>query len=59
MNSCLLNLSVVACFQEAGTKLPGADRSDTLDVDPVLVAGQFGPSSSITPSSPRTFLLLK
>ena len=39
--------------------LPGADRSDSLVADQVLVAGQFGASSSITPSSTRTFLLLK
>ena len=35
--------------------MPGADRFDTPDADQVLVAGQFGASSSITPSSPLHF----
>jgi hypothetical protein len=42
-------------FQQASTNLPGADRSDTLDADRVLVAGQLGAASSITPSSPSHF----
>ena len=33
----------------------GADRSDTLDADQVLVAGKFGASSSIPLSSPSHF----